>query len=534
MTRNYILSKYMENSPDGEVKIDMRQVKEHQSYVIDKPEALIAYDIFAAIEDLIDIQYTEGSIYALLQKDGKYKLRIAPELDMNPLPVILLGVDTTKRRYYYEVRSENPIRQTYYVSSIDDERVRYLVAEHIMNPEKGVSLIERCYHSCFQDKHKAERYWDIKRTGYSVAHGLSNSGFRVFVVDANDMQKSKWYKDNLEIARQIKEYNLDAEDYRYIPNIADIFVAIKADAYDSLTEADQIDINKCIYQSLRDYLPEDDIPFMDEDIDCGDAKTVESVADQAIILAIANAEDEETFNKIYKILGHNEYRVGALTDDIYNANPETGFILASKSGELQWYPECYAINDWEGAKDNPYYGKFQKNENDTLYCLREFHPEMFVDSFPDEDEIQMWERKYLEATVAVRMKHPEMKFDRDDEGEETVIGNWYYSGLTAKNVINGISFHRTYGSHTFSAEECRKLLSGEELVVEKFITKMDIETTIRGKLKDCAGLYDDEMNVEFVRTDINISKNRRMLNMDMGIEEPGLPPAEGDVDPGGI
>lgn len=534
MTRNYILSKYMETSSDGEVKIDMRQVKEHQSYVIDNPESFIAYDIFAAVEHLIDDQYTQGSIYALLQKDGKYRLRVSDDLDIGIEPVILLGVNTKARKYYYEVRCDHPIRQTYYVSTMDDEYVRYLVAEHIMNPEKGVSLIERCYHSCFQDRNKAERYWKIKQTDYSVAHGLANSGFRVFVVNANDIQKSKWYKDNLEIARQIKEYNLTAEDYRYIPDIADIFVAIKADAYDSLSEADQIDINRCIYQSLRDYLPEDDIPFMDEDVESSDAKTVESVADQAIILAIVNAPDEATFQKIYKILGHNEYRVGALTDDIYNANPETGFILASKSGELQWYPECYAINEWDGAKGNPYYGKFQKNENDTLYCLREFHPDMFVDSFPDEDEIQRWEKKYLDATVAVRMKHPEMQFDKDDEGEEIVIGNWYYSGLAAKNVINGISFHRTYGSHTFSPDECRKLLSGEELVVEKFITKMDMETTIRGKLKDCAGLYDEEMNVEFVRTDINISKARRMLNMDMGIEEPGLPPVEGDVDPGGI
>ena len=166
--------------------------------------------------------------------------------------------------------------------------------------------------------------------------------------------------------------------------------------------------------------------------------------------------------------------------------------------------------------------------------MREFHPELFVDSFPDEDEIKQWEKKYLDATVIVRMKHPEMKFDSDNEKEEIVIGNWYYSGLESKDVINSISFHRIYGSHTFTQDECRKLLSGEELVVEKFITKMNMETTIRGKLKDCAGLYDDEMNVEFVRTDINISKERRMLNMDLGIEEPGLPPAEGDVDPGGI
>lgn len=534
MIRNYVLSKFVKTALDGEIQIDMRQIKEHQSYVIEHPEALIAYDIFAAIEHLIDTQYTQDSVYTLLQKDGKYRLRVPDDLNMNPLPVILLSVDTKKRKYYYEVRGREPIRQIYSVSEIDDKDVRYLVVDHIMNPEKGISLIERCYHSCFMDKHKADRYWKIKQDDYSVAHGLSNSGFRVFVVSAANIQKSKWYRDNLEIARQIKEYNLSAENYRYIANTVDIFMAIKADAYDFISIEDQIGINKNIYQLLRDYLPEDDIPFMDEDLESHDARVVESVADKAIFLALANAKDQMTFDKIHKILGHNEYRVGALTDDIYNANPETGFILVGKTGELQWYPECYAINDWDGAKGNPYYGKFQRNENNTLYSLREFHPELFVDSFPDEDEIKQWEKKYLDATVIVRMKHLEMKFDSDHEKEEIVIGNWYYSGLKSKDVINGISFHRIYGSHTFTQDECRKLLSGEELVVEKFITKMNMETTIRGKLKDCAGLYDDEMNVEFVRTDINISKERRMLNMDLGIEEPGLPPSEGDVDPGGI
>ena len=98
--------------------------------------------------------------------------------------------------------------------------------------------------------------------------------------------------------------------------------------------------------------------------------------------------------------------------------------------------------------------------------------------------------------------------------------------LTSKKVVPGISFHRTYGTHTFTEEECKRLLSGEELTVEHFITKMELETTIRGQLKDCSGLYDSEMTVEFVRTDINISKDRRMLNMELGIEEPGLPPLD--------
>ena len=107
MIRNYVLSKFVKTALDGEIQIDMRQIKEHQSYVIEHPEALIAYDIFAAIEHLIDTQYTQDSVYTLLQKDGKYRLRVPDDLNMNPLPVILLNVDTKK--FVVENRSDRYI-----------------------------------------------------------------------------------------------------------------------------------------------------------------------------------------------------------------------------------------------------------------------------------------------------------------------------------------------------------------------------------------------------------------------------------------
>lgn len=524
--RNYVLSKYMSGSSKDDVQLDVTQLMEHGSYAIADPKALIAYDIFASLENIIDPQYTEGTIYSLLSNSGKYRLRVFDGIGDSTKMSVIISVDNECQKYLYDVRGASIARQVYYVSQIDDQDVRYLVSEHIIGPEDGVSLIERCYHPYFLDRFKAERYQSLKMNSYTVKKGSSASGYRLFVVNENEIKQSKWYNDNMEIARQIKEYGLDSDDYRYIVSVSDIFTAIKAKTYDDISVAEQAKINKEIYLTLRDYIPDDDVVILDEDVDRTDDAGMESIADQAIILALANAKDQETFDNIYQKLSYNDYRVGALTDDIYNAHPDEGFILASTSGDLQWYPECYAIGEWEGAKGNPWFGKFQKNENDTLLSLREFHPGLFVASFPDQTALSEWERKYMDATVSSRKSHPEMSYSHDENGEEVVMGTWYYAGLMSKKSVPGISFHRTYGSHTFTPDECRQLLSGEELVVEKFITKMDMETTIRGQLKDCSGLYDDDMVVEFVRTDINISKARGSLNMEMGIEEPGLPPLD--------
>lgn len=532
--QNYVLSKYMSGTSKDDIQLDVTQLIEHRSYAIKNPKSLIAYDIFAALENIIDPQYSEGTIYNLLNTDGKYKLQVFTGIGSNNITSVIICVDNQHSKYYYDVRGGFISRQVYYVSQIEDSNVRYLVSEHIVSPEKGISLIERCYHPIFQDRFKAEKYQSLKMSKYAAAHGTSASGYRLFVVDMDVIQKSQWYNDNMEIARQIKEYNLNVEDYRYIPSISGIFMAIKADAYDDISSEDRVKINKDIYLALRNYVPDEELPFLDEDADSTDEHTIESVADQTIILSLANAESEAAFHKIHEILGPNDYRVGALTDEIYNTHPDEGFILASHNGELQWYKECYSIGMWDGAKNNPYYGKFQTNENDVLLSFREFHPELYVDSFPDQNMIAAWEHKYLETTSELRAKHLELKYDKDAGGEEIVIGDWYYAGLFSKKVITGISFHRTYGSYTFSQDECCKLLSGEELTVFNFITKMEMETTIHGKLKDCSGLYDDEMNVEFVRTDINISKKRRDMNIEFGIEEFGLPPLEGSNNAGGI
>lgn len=520
---SYVLSKYMELTGKDRLQLDVNQMKEHGSYVIADPKSLIAFDMFTALESMIDSRYSEDAFRRLLDKDGRYRIALFDENDKS-LSVVI-SADQSKDRYFYELSGAVSVRQVYYVSRIRDENVRYLVSEHIIGPEPGVGLIERCYRPYFQELYPAERYRSLKMNHYSVERGSSASGFRLFVVDVDVIEASAWYQDNMDIARQIKEYDLDAEDYRYMPSVADIFSAIRAQAYDSLPAKEQAKINREIYDLMREYIPEDDLPFLDEDMGQASDAGTEQVTDRAIAMAIANAADKETFQAVHEDIGSYGYRIGALTDAIFNEHPDEGFILAGTNGELRWYEECYFIGVWEPAKGNPYFGKFQLNENNTLLSFREFRPDLYVDSFPDDGVLKYWREKYLEHTAAARGRHDEMRYRVEPDGREIVMGDWYFQGLSSKKVAPDIWFYRNYGSHKFTEEECKRLLSGEELVIDRFISKADLETTIRGKLHDCSSPYDENLTIAFVRTDINVSKERLMLDAELGITEAGLPPA---------
>ena len=525
---NYVLSKYVSGTNRSDIELDINQLMDDGKYEIVNPKELIADYMFAALENFINPQYTVNDIKSLLDVDGKHRLSVCDYGNNDLVDVIIVKVNNKNQSYYYDLKGGFISRQIYTVKQIDDSNVGYLVTEHIINPFSGCDLIERCYKEYFRDLSAAKRYCEGKMKHYAIAKGRSNSGYRISVVDVNEIEISKWYKLNIEAINDIKQYNLDPEDYRYIENVEDLQKAIKADAYDDLSIEDQAVVNHDIYLSLRDFISDDYLVFLDEDIDSANPDEVEEIADTAITLALINAKSKDEFQRIHDILGPNEYRVGALTDDIYNNHPDKGYIVLSRDGDMGWYPECYFINEWSGAKGNPYYGVFQKNENDTLLCLREYHPELIVNRLPSKRDMEKYEQMYQNECSAARKLHSEMYFDVDDDYDDIVCGDWYYEGVLSAKCMKEIHFLRTYGSHVFTENECRQLLSGEELIIEHFITKMDMEITIRGKLKDCASIYDEEPNIEFTRTDINGAR-RRQLNMEMGIDEPGLPPVEDGI-----
>ncbi len=522
---NYVLSKYMSGMSKSDLELDVNQLIIDDMYEILQPELSIAEDIFSKLESFLHPQYTQDFIYSLFATTGKYKLLTYDSSDFAAIKSIVLSVDAQKRVYYYDIKGRFISRQIYEVYQVYDADMGYLVTEHIIAPEEGCDLIEHCYKPYFRDARAARQYCRSQNRQYDAVKGTENSGFKITVVDVNKLEMSAWYKAELKAWDDVERYELDKEDYRYLKDIDKIRMAILADAYDSLSEDEQAEVNTSIYEMLRKFIPEDYLGFLDEDIDNAMPDEVEEIADQAITLALVNASSEDALMNVHEILGPHEYRIGAITDEIYNNNPDSGYIVVTRGGDLGWYKSCYAINEWSGSLNNPWHGKFQQNENDVLLCFREFHPELIADKLPKKSDIDMWEQRYQEVQAVSRRKHYEMTFEKNEDGDVICIGTWYYEGVYSGKKVEEAMFFNDYGSHVFSEDECKALLNGEELVIEHFITKMDMEVTIRGKLKDVSNLFDDEQRIEFVRTDINASA-RKKLNSEFGFEEPGLPPAE--------
>lgn len=520
----YVLSKYMSGLSPGDTELDIRQMERGGSYVIDDYVSFIAGDMYCAVNQFLHPDYSEGFILGLFSKNGVYRLAPYSDHEDSVVKSIRVGVDNEKHLYYCDLQGDFTSRQIYEVCFIDDNDVGYLVTEHIIHPAKGCSLIERCYEPYFTDIRSARQYRDMCMQSYVNVRGMPGSGFRLTVVSRDATDCSGWYHMNLQVQSDIELYNLDPEDYRYLPDIRSVCSAIMADAYDDLEPEEQAEANIHIFDVVKPYVPQDYLVFLEDEADRADPCDLEEIADHALTLALVHAPSGDAFQKIHEGLGPYEYRVGSLTDDIYNTNPDSGYIIVTKDGDFGWYPSCYAVNEWPGAAGNPWFGKFQPNENNTLLCLREFHPELVADTLPKRADIKKYDAMYRVETAKKRMLHNEMFFKANQDKDMVCIGTWYPDGPEADNMITKAMFFRDYGSHSFTDDECRNLLSGEEITVENYKTKMGMQTKIRGRLMDVSGMFDTEQRIDFVRTDINANKRRRM-NVDLGgFEEPGLPP----------
>lgn len=538
--KNYIVSKCLSFSPDGKIHVDARQMSVDDSYEIVRPFDIIAESVFDGLEPMLDGGYTVKTIHSLMNTNGRYRFRLMDEGVCDDIQDIIFSVDNDRLTYYYDIiRSESgedviSERYMYKINSIDESKVGYLVSEYIIDPSEDCTLLEHCYHPCFTDLNEAFDYLDEMQASYEDYIATASdtylespdSGYRLFVVDIDEMEQSTWYKDHLEIAEAFERYgeseDFNREDYRLMSDKNTILNTLYAKEYNYLLEEDQCRVDTMIYESLRKYIDADSLAMLDDEMNDEDVTpdTIMYVADQAIALSLLQAESEEVFNEIHEVLGPNEWRVGCLTDDIWNKHPGKGYIVITIDNRMQWYAECYSINEWEGAKGNPFFGVFQKNEPESLFCFREYHPECIARRLPTDKDLEKYELMYQEACSKVRGVHSEMRFINSSDGQSIVVGDWYRDGITAKYCEKGAAFFQTYLSHTFSIDECKRLLSGEEVTIEHFKSKMGDDISIRGKLGSCFGAPDG-VTLEFVRTDIN-PKQRRLIGAEYGITEAGI------------
>ena len=521
--QNFVLCKCLTGTNKHDLELDINQLTYDDSYVIEDPKDLIAYDIFRALSNFLDVKYREDMIRQLLDKDGKYKLNVCDFSDSYVIECVMLTVNNKEQKYYYDVRGEFISRQIYTVTQILEHNVVYLVTDHVINPKDDCPLIERCYHPYFEDEYEALRYCRAQMSKYENNRGAGNSGYRISVADVNKLNNSQWYQLNIKAASDIVSYDLDPEDYRYVEDINEVVKMIQADAYFDLPFAQQVALNREIFDLIQEFIPDYYLPDIEEELETNSDDQIRETVDYAMTVALANIEDAASFRKFHECLGPNEYRIGNLTDDLYNAHPNEGYIVVSKEGLFGWYESCYAINNWEESRTCEFHGVFQPNEDNTLLSFREFHPEMYPNILPKKADIDFWDSKYKETMAVKKHKHDECRIIKNDKGEPVVKGTWWCEGLESDESCP-IYFLKKYGSHEFDDEEIKRLLDGEEIVVENFITKMDFEVTIRGKLQDVSSPMDEQMEIRFVRTDIDTNE-RQKINQDLSIDEPGLPKA---------
>lgn len=515
MLANYVLSKRVSGTSREDAELEISQLTDSDQFEIEDPAMCVARYICAHLVDCIDPRYTPSFIRGLLEKTGTYRLLPVSE----DTEIYLASSGDT---YRYDIYGSYSVRHIFQVQHYDPDDVVYLASEHIVNPSPDCDLLQRCYHTYFENPADAVHYCEQRMERYDIAHGSSASGYRVTVHPRSVLDQSVWYKKNLEAAAYIEKYDLGIEDYRYIVDMNELIDTVMADAYDDLPVSERAVVDRHIYDNIRDFISSDTSYAIDESIDHVDGDELKSMVDVAIVMAFAQAKDADTFNAIYRAIGPNAYRVACLTDDIFNNHPEQGYIIITKTGQMGWLPESDVfMNTWDGIKNSAIYGKLQPNENDTLYCLREFHPDMFLDKLPELMELDKYRRMYQSFIADQRKEHPEFR-RATQNGKTVACGDWYPKGVLDHSVYKNTTFPCNYGEHEFSDEECKQLLSGEELAIPNYLTKMGSRITVRGKLKDISTRFDDGPYICFSRTDIG-SPMRTSLNAEFGIQEPGLP-----------
>ena len=531
MERYYVLSKEISGTSRHDRRMTVSPCVERGGFSIIDPVQYVATRLFQFMEDYVDPGYTRRWVLGKLREGGLFSLVVNnPGVGLRVERVILKS-KPDEGLYLADIRGNVVLQQRYEVSRIDDRRLAYLACEYLVHPFDDVPLVRRTYVPLFTQLANANRYVQSESRNYSCKYGDADSGWKVVPVDADEVQRSEWFQANQKAAMDIKQYHLEREDFRYIGDLDELARKIQEAAYDDLIDSEKDSINYDIYMAIRDYLPpsvrEDLDGALDEFADDGSGD-IEGVADQAIRAAFGYVASQEAFDALTEILAPWRYRVEGANDYVYNAHPDAGWLLASKDGDLRWFEDVAFANEWPGNEGNPWFGKFIPNACEPLPFVVAFDTRDIADRIPTASEMDMLKQKYLETVRAERAAHPEMVFEdcEDDMGEmlPCCVGNWYPDGLDKEiPKYKDIFFRVDYGNHKFTEDECRRLLSGEEIEFDGFLTKSKLTVTVRGKLLDRTGPFSEYIDVQFVRTDVHNNVRRdHARKLGLSIDE-GLP-----------
>lgn len=517
-----------ETKPD----IDILSVRSNsgEGYEIDNYIDVISHMIYSDINEFIDSSYVYEDVrYGFFPEDKKkkkYKFDIEPEAASVGISSIIVHIDPVARIYGYtkvNTTLHTYIDIEYSVIPIDSDDLGYLVSEHIKTGDPDNPVITKCYHELFSkdELDDALRYLDTEIDYNKKTEHEYFGEFKIFPVSISSMIDSEWYKVNMETNNIMRRYGISREEYRMISDLDFLGKKVRSDSYGRLSFDDRCEIDNMICHILSPYIPRD---LFDEmcggNIDNVDDSELEEVANMFMIWALIDAKSEDDFNKIIDVLGPYAGRVNQLNDEA-NYNKGKGYVLVSKSGQIKWYSECYAINDWYGCKDNYYHGKFQPNMN-PLPCFSGYHPEYFVDKLATSEDVQKCEQMYNESIWESRREHGELRF-RNYPTDEMIMcsGVWYLSGVESEDCVKDAKFFSFYFRYNFDEEQAKKLLNGEELVVDDYESKNSGRIKITVKLRE-ATRFTEYVNCEVYRPDQDPTARNSIL-MAIGAKEPTNP-----------
>lgn len=507
------------------------QLQQDGVYEIEDVDTFVATDIYEHIKDMVDKDITPATIKEIMNgNDDSYIDTVVESYEKDGVTHVVPDCIEVFAKAHSGIGYQSHFDAfdythlvTYKVSEIEKQNVAYLVSEHIVNPGKGCDLLERLYHEPFTSLEEAQAYMDKLNKDYDHSGGAyrESSGYKLSIVDKEAILENPWYKNNMLALDYMQRLKLDPKEYRFwYPH--GIVSELQEKIYEQSADTEKLAIDKDVYGRIREYLS--DIHAQEMDARLGSCESgSRAIVDKALVLAHIDATSQEDYDAIHKSLGEYECRIKLLTQANVEEMRRHGQVCITKDGEIGYFRDAYGINSWEGAKDNPYFGKFSYNMGAGVDQFKDYrYHDMFVDELPDTDTIAYYEKQYEEwetnlskergkAAVKYRTAKPNAKgctyVVSSLEAFEEQVGCRLFFGDERKS--EKVRFNKTYGSHTFNDDEIRTLLAGYELTIKdyKLPTGETKEISIRlSRMESDKGIP----YIGFERTGDSVEKNEKV------------------------
>lgn len=237
------------------------QLQHDGNYAIPDTDAYIATEIYNYIKNMVSKEITVDTIKEIMNGDKDVRIdTVVPTkeekdgvVNIRPNSIEIFAKSKSGLGYqpYFEAEFTNVVE--YRVDEIEEENVAYIVSEHIVNPGKGLDLLERVYHEPFLSSEEAVVYQQEQMKIYYEGYTYHDeSGFKIFVVDKEEILQDSWYKDNMLALDYIKKLGLNADDYRFYRSAHDVVEALQKQVYEAATKYNlSTELKKAAYELYK-------------------------------------------------------------------------------------------------------------------------------------------------------------------------------------------------------------------------------------------------------------------------------------------